>query len=441
MASRIIHCAIAKKIAQIYKINDFSRLLLGELLPDAYSEDKGTFDSHLKTSVCGGSKKTYDLDKFRTMFSKELKEDDLYRGYYLHLIQDICFRDFVYNQHEWNPLIPGNVERLHRDYALANRYVIETHDLENKLLVPKNFSEEAINGLYPFGTEQLVKDFDADFEPIEDGEFFFFTKELADAFITIACEQSIKELEALDQNSAYTDMYQAAWKNKVRSLFETTLNTRDLGGYQTTSGGYTKWSSMIRSDVMKYASEADIALLKRKKITTVIDMRTQKDVLKAPCSLQGVDGVYYWNIPIEEGSGVPSSADDVSASYMQIAEAKNIKNVFETMANAPDGVIFHCTAGKDRTGVVSAILLLLAGVSKKDIVWDYLVTKECNKPRFELIHKNFPDVDMMIIIPQERYMLEFLTAFCNKYGTAHNYLHTLGLSDDKIASLLRKLIE
>ncbi len=441
MASRIMHYAIAKRIAQSCKVENFNRLLFGELLPDAYSGGKGTFDSHLKISVCGGSKKTCDLDKFRALFSRELREDDLYRGYYLHLVQDLCFRDFVYNKHGWNPLIPGNVERLHRDYALANRHIIETYELENKLFVPENFSEEVIHGLYPFDIEQLAKDFDTDFKPMQNGDYFFFTEGMADEFIEMACEHSVKELEALDQNKAYTDMYQAAWKNKARSLLETTLNTRDLGGFRVSSGGYTKWGRMIRSDVMKYASEADIALLKQKMITTVIDERSQKDVKKAPCSLQSVDGICYWNIPIEEGSGVPNSADDVSATYMRIAEAENIKNIFEVMADAPDGVIFHCTAGKDRTGVISAILLLLAGVSEKDITWDYLVTKECNEPRFELIHKNFPDIDMTIIVPQERYILEFLKAFCNKYGTAHNYLHTLGLSEDKISSILRKLIQ
>ncbi len=439
MASRMMHYAIAKEIAKVYHVADFDRFLFGELLPDAYAENCGTFESHLKISVCGNSKKTYHLDAFRAIFSKKLKEDDMYRGYYLHLVQDLCFRDFMYNQHRWNPLIPGNVERLHKDYTRVNRYVIERYQLENRLSIPARFTEETINRLYPFGIAQLIEDFNTDFEPVEDSEFFFFTKELADAFIESACEQSVKELEALDRGESYTDMYRSAWKNKVRSLFETTLNTRDLGGFRTAVGSFTKCFSMIRSDVMKYASEADIGLLKGKKITTIIDVRTQKDAQKAPCSLSAVEGLQYWNIPIQEGSSVPSSQDAVSDSYMRIAASENMGNIFKTMVAAPNGVLFHCTAGKDRTGIISAILLLLVSVSEEDIIGDYMETKECNAPRFELIHKNFPDLDMSVIIPQRQYMEEFLTKFQEKYGNVQHYLHLLGLNDDEISCLKDKL--
>ena len=55
-----------------------------------------------------------------------------------------------------------------------------------------------------------------------------------------------------------------------------------------------------------------------------------------------------------------------------------IKGVFKTIVNAPGGVLFHCTAGKDRTGVVSAILLTLVGVSDEDIVYDYAISREFN---------------------------------------------------------------
>ncbi len=215
MASRMIHYAIAKQVAKRYPIRNYDRFVLGELLPDAYAEDRGTGDSHFKISVCGGSQKTYDLEKFRALFSEELKTDDLYRGYYLHLIQDLYFRDFVYNQHCWNPRIPGNIEKLHGDYALANAYVIEKYEMENRLVIPTDFPAEPINGIYPFGVERLAGDFDSDFRGCEKGEYFFFTTEMADTFIKIACGQSVKELEALDHGAVYTDMYQMAWKNKV----------------------------------------------------------------------------------------------------------------------------------------------------------------------------------------------------------------------------------
>ncbi len=212
MASRIMHGAVAFEIARNYPIRNFERFLLGELLPDAYAENRGTFDSHLKISVCGGLAKTYDLETFRAMFMSELKEDDLYRGYYLHLVQDLCFRNLIYTGYHWNPLIPGNVARLHRDYALLNADVIERYRLENRLEIPDDFQKEPINRLYPFGIERLQKEFSSDFALETAGESFFFTKEMAEEFIETACVHSVKELQALDRGEVYTDMHAMAWK-------------------------------------------------------------------------------------------------------------------------------------------------------------------------------------------------------------------------------------
>lgn len=101
--------------------------------------------------------------------------------------------------------------------------------------------------------------------------------------------------------------------------------------------------------------------------------------------------------------------------------------------------MINCTAGKDRTGVVSAILLSLCGVSREDIIYDYMITKVCNKERFDLIHKNFPEVDMNIVIPQKRYMEEFLDMFMERYGSAKDYLLEIGLIEDEIEKIKQKL--
>ena len=83
------------------------------------------FISRPRTIVCGNSKKTYNLDKFISLFRNEIKSDDLYKGYYLHLIQDMIFRNLVYCKYKWNPTIPGTVLRLHNDYRLLNVYLIK----------------------------------------------------------------------------------------------------------------------------------------------------------------------------------------------------------------------------------------------------------------------------------------------------------------------------
>lgn len=72
---------------------------------------------------------------------------------------------------------------------------------------------------------------------------------------------------------------------------------------------------------------------------------------------------------------------------MEIAHAVCMREIFKTIANAKSGVLFHCTAGKDRTGVVSAILLALVGVADEDIVYDYAISREFNKQRIEAFLK------------------------------------------------------
>ncbi len=223
------------------------------------------------------------------------------------------------------------------------------------------------------------------------------------------------------------------------SLLKTTQNTRDLGGYIKNNDKFTKEKVLLRSDVQNYPSEEDYAYLKKHGITTIIDMRGAKDVARKPSGFAGKEGFEYYNFQIDEGSGVPESVAAVPKSYVDIASAKAMPEVFRCIANTASGVMFNCTAGKDRTGVVSAILLLHAGVNDKDIIDDYVLTKEYGRERLELVHKNFPGIDMNIVTPCEMFMKEFLRLFREKYADTSTYFRKLGLSEDEIKALQDKL--
>lgn len=116
----------------------------------------------------------------------------------------------------------------------------------------------------------------------------------------------------------------------------------------------------------------------------------------------------------------------VPDSYYKIAHATNIGDVFRTIANAESAVMFNCTAGKDRTGVISALILWLCGVRKSDIVYDYMRTKENDKQRFELIHQNFPELNMNIVIPNENNMTKFMEMIEDEHGSVQNYFSSIG---------------
>ena len=85
-------------------------------------------------------------------------------------------------------MIPGNVEKLHRDYAIGNYYVVQKYSLKNEVTIPTDFDKELINQICSFDLEGLVQNMNSYFVPIEDDDIFFFTKEMTDEYIERACE-------------------------------------------------------------------------------------------------------------------------------------------------------------------------------------------------------------------------------------------------------------
>ncbi|MBQ6863043.1 MAG: hypothetical protein IJO14_02270 [Clostridia bacterium] len=225
MASRIMHFAIANELQKQVNIKDPQRFCLGILLPDAYVHSiQAATDSHLKYTVADGQKKTYRLQWFRETYAQQLQNDDLYLGYYLHLIQDMVFRRFVYDMHNWDPYPQGNIERLHNDYKLLNDYLVKQYTLCNTLRVPDDVHKEALFSIYPFDLPQLQTDFAADFEPYCEGEIFFFTHKMADEYIAMATQHCIAEMQALQAGGFTFDEEQWAWdKNPPKKLLKDLL--------------------------------------------------------------------------------------------------------------------------------------------------------------------------------------------------------------------------
>lgn len=151
--------------------------------------------------------------------------------------------------------------------------------------------------------------------------------------------------------------------------------------------------------------------------------------------------MYFFHYPIVEGMLPPNSLEDVPVSYMEIAHADCMGAVFKTIANAEKGVLFHCTAGKDRTGVVSAILLALVGVSDEDIIYDYAISREFNKLRLEAFLKEHPEVDREIVLANEKSMHSFLEMLKEKHSTIERYLLDIGVTSEEISGLKNKLMQ
>ncbi len=211
MASSIVHLAITNELSKRLSFKDLNRLKFGAIVVDAGVGGNEFGNAHLKVNVLDDKKKTYDFDKFRELFGERMLSDDLYLGYYLHLVQDALYRQFVYDRYHWNPTIPGNVERLHKDYQIVNQYIINKYELKNDLAVPEDFDNEELKKISAFDTSRLMNNLVQYFKPVEEEEIFFFTKEMSDEFIEEAVDFCVEEVEKIRRGDPGIDMFEYAW--------------------------------------------------------------------------------------------------------------------------------------------------------------------------------------------------------------------------------------
>lgn len=225
-----------------------------------------------------------------------------------------------------------------------------------------------------------------------------------------------------------------------RFLLSGTLNTRDLGGYPLDSQKVTASKAFIRSDVPLQVSENDKKLLLDNNITTIIDLRNDYEVENRPCGLKFDKDFQYYHCRVYGDGRLPHSVEDVADSYFEmIDEQKSILNIMRIFAKARSGVLYHCAAGKDRTGVISALLLLLAGVNKTYILEDYVISQVYLAAVLKQFCDSNKNVDINIVTPKPEYMEKFLNMFQRKYNTVEQYFTQIGLTENEVLQIKNKL--
>lgn len=187
----------------------------------------------------------------------------------------------------------------------------------------------------------------------------------------------------------------------MKNILESTLNTRAI---------LPDSLRFIRSDVPAKISEKEMEWLIKNNITTVVDLRTVEERAKKPCKLETDNLFKYYSMSVTGGDIVPKSVDDVSKSYINMLDSQMYR-IIDLICNAKSNVRYFCNAGKDRTGVVSAILLLKFKMDLDYIVNDYMQSKSNLKEALNAYAEQYPDVDIEIITPQERYIREFIEYF------------------------------
>jgi protein-tyrosine phosphatase len=155
-----------------------------------------------------------------------------------------------------------------------------------------------------------------------------------------------------------------------------TLNLRDVGGYPAADGGAVRWRTLLRSDALHRLDDTGRATLAGFGLRTVIDLRTDTEVEIAPTALDGA-GVATVRVPLFSADEIARLPPDLAAVYRYMiddcgaAVAEAIGRL--AVPGALPGLV-HCTMGKDRTGLVTALILEVIGVPDEVIAADYALS-------------------------------------------------------------------
>ena len=232
----------------------------------------------------------------------------------------------------------------------------------------------------------------------------------------------------------------------VRLPVKNTYNIRELGGYPCIPHGSTKWHAFLRADDLNRLDSEGIDFLKDYGVTTVIDLRSREELDKSPDPFAEVSGTDYFNIPLVSGSLADiTKADDIDSGFMNIFyltimqnEKEALRSVMQTVADAEPGcILFHCTAGKDRTGIIAALILGLAGVSDADIVSNYEATYNYirRNPEMQRHKKTIPEE---FIYSKAEYIETVLSYIYESYGSIYSYLLSSGLSEETLEKVTER---
>lgn len=230
--------------------------------------------------------------------------------------------------------------------------------------------------------------------------------------------------------------------------WEGCFNARDLGGLPTRDGRLTKHGIFLRGDTLCDLTDDGRRSLLEDGVRTVVDLRSADEIAREPNPFAEIDGVRYEHRPFND-PGVTSrisAIEDQMERYrvMMDGSAERIASTLSVIASSPRAVLFHCFAGRDRTGIIAAILLRLAGVADDEIVRDYALSDERLEKRYEQWSSRWTEADKVrierSIADAETTIRGTLGHLDQKYGGVEAYLLQNGVAASDIARLRADLI-
>lgn len=240
-------------------------------------------------------------------------------------------------------------------------------------------------------------------------------------------------------------------------------NIRDIGGYKTKTGGTIKWRKLLRSALLTNIDIGDAEQMEALNICSICDFRTLEEQEESPDSWYNLENIKTFPLPI--GHGRVDKFKEAKAEDFQEGEghylykanqsyvtthAHQFKAFFKILldeSNYP--LLFHCTAGKDRTGFAAYLLLSLLGVDEKTIVEDYLLTNVYLEDFAEKISKRISrnvGLDQALVKSVFQAKVSFLQgaidAIKSNYGSVDVFIEKeLGIGTIEKQKLINILVE
>lgn len=236
------------------------------------------------------------------------------------------------------------------------------------------------------------------------------------------------------------------------------LNARDGGGYRTTDGQWVRSGLVYRTAALT-STPSDETLLSGLGITTDYDLRTPTEIATTPDTLPA--GTRYDNLNVMgvSGASVPTSVttaaqaeqymEQTEVSFVDEASAKTAyKALLDGMASDQGASLYHCSAGKDRTGWASAVLLTLLGVGSRTVMDDYLLSNKYyyDSPQIQAELAAMPASESAVygefMKVEPAYLQAGLDKVHSEYGSMYAYVtRGLGVSPATVAKLRAKFLE
>jgi len=241
-----------------------------------------------------------------------------------------------------------------------------------------------------------------------------------------------------------------ATRSRIIEL-EGCFNFRDLGGFATEDGRRVRWGRLFRSDALHHLTPADLRRVRDELgIRIVVDLRsTAERAGEAPTSLCAPP-VREHHVPLFDGErrSAPSSMtlDEIYSILLRVARAP-IARFVRLLAESREPVLFHCAAGKDRTGVLSAVVLGVAGVGDEDIVADYAYTRHALPRILERLKASesyayvFTELPPDTLHAEPATMVAPLDRLREKYGSVRGYAVAAGVAETTLDRLSDRLLE